>query len=70
MKVKNVSNQIIEIANGDPFLLSYIRDMQSEIYKVSIPDYFVGTPYKKLAQIFYLCNVKVDFEATDPSLYS
>jgi len=48
MKVKNVSNEILEIANSDPFLFSYIRDMQSEIYKVSLPDLFVGTPFKKL----------------------
>lgn len=66
MKVKTISSEIIGIVENDDFLYSYIRDMQSEIYQIPIPDYFVGTNFKKLAQMLYLCNVEISLDQANP----
>lgn len=67
MKQKNVTPQLLQKAESDHFIRSYIRDMQSEIYKLAVPDFFVGMSFRKFSQVLYLYNVNLDVSNLDDS---
>lgn len=64
MKSKAVKDkdEVSKQALADDFLFSYMRDMQSEIYQIEIPDFFVGMTYRKFGQILYFHNLNLDTE--------
>jgi hypothetical protein len=59
MKSKSFSKEVLFRASADQFLFSYMRDMQSEIYQVQMPDFFVGMSFRKCAQVLYLHCVEL-----------
>jgi hypothetical protein len=58
MKAKNISEELLKASQHDSFMLSYIADMQQEIYSLTIPDFFIGMSFKDCAVMLYLYGLE------------
>lgn len=58
MKSKNISKALLINSQHDQFMLSYIGDMQQEIYSFTCPDFYVGMSFKDAVQMLYLYGLE------------
>lgn len=58
MKAKNISEELLKVTKHDQFMLSYIGDMQQEIYSFQCPEFFVGMQFKEVAHMLYMYGLE------------
>lgn len=52
----------MDLIKDDHFQMSYIHNMQQEVYQFVIPDFYIGLSFKECFQMLYLYGLDLGDE--------